>query len=316
MRHTKLSPVQPYDLSLSTCLLSRLHAQVVDYRVGSVYRRVLNERDGVSLYEVSSDGSPDHAKLVVTPLSTTNRDFGGSATRALGWILSVEHDLKPIYTAMQSHPAAVELTRRLCGLKPLRSPSLFEAVVIAITEQQLSLRSALAVRVRLCEGFGRSISFDGKVHLSFPTEGVLAEASSHDLRSLGLPERRARAIQEIAMRFASGDIEDEAVAKLPTEEAVGTLKDVPGVGDWTARYALCRALAKYDAVPYSDLALRESLRERHSTAGRPSAADARRILGQFGEHAGYAALYFIVAYALRRYQGSFFESLSANAYEI
>ena len=303
-----LNPVQPYDLSLSTCLLSRVHPQVVDYRIGAVYRRVLNEGDGASLYEVSSAEPPNRARLVVTQLATTNRSFDPGAARALGWILSVEHHLKPLCVAMQRHPATADLTVQLRGLKPLRSPFLFEALIVAITEQQLSLASAMAVRTRLCQRFGRSISIDNAVYYSFPTERALAGASSDGLGSLGLPERRSTAIRQIALRCAAGQIDAAALARLPVQESVDTLTEVPGIGEWTAKYALGRALARYDAVPYADLALRASIRQRFGTAGVPSAADARGILEQFGDHAGYAAFYFIFAYALRRYQSPLFES--------
>lgn len=55
------------------------------------------------------------------------------------WLVGVDLDLQPFYQLAAAHPMMRSVTHSLCGLKPLRPASLFEMVVIAITEQQLSL---------------------------------------------------------------------------------------------------------------------------------------------------------------------------------
>ncbi len=44
------------------------------------------------------------------------------------------------------------------------------------------------------------------------------------------------------------------------------LKELPGVGEWTAQYVAMRALNSQDAFPHGDLALRKALKEDAPTA--------------------------------------------------
>jgi DNA-3-methyladenine glycosylase II len=66
-------------------------------------------------------------------------------------------DLRPFYRLVATHPVMGPVAKRLRGLKPLRPTSLFEMVIITITEQRLSIAAAFHIRKRLVERFGRPI---------------------------------------------------------------------------------------------------------------------------------------------------------------
>jgi AraC family transcriptional regulator of adaptative response / DNA-3-methyladenine glycosylase II len=71
---------------------------------------------------------------------------------------------------------------------------------------------------------------------------VLAGA---DLASIGLPRARANALRVAAKAFSS--------TTLP--ESVEQLRELPGIGDWTAQYIAMRAFNDPDAFPATDLGL-------------------------------------------------------------
>ena len=70
------------------------------------------------------------------------------------WLISADLDLQPFYRLASSDPIMRPAIEALHGLKPLRPASLFEMLVIAITEQQLSLAAAFQIRSRLVSRFG------------------------------------------------------------------------------------------------------------------------------------------------------------------
>jgi NnrS protein len=70
------------------------------------------------------------------------------------WLVSADLDLRPFYQLGATHPIMGPVASSLRGLKPLRPASLFEMLIIAITEQQLSLAAAFHIRQRLVERFG------------------------------------------------------------------------------------------------------------------------------------------------------------------
>jgi AraC family transcriptional regulator of adaptative response / DNA-3-methyladenine glycosylase II len=58
---------------------------------------------------------------------------------------------------------------------------------------------------------------------------------------------------------------DEGVMRLEpgvdVESTIERLKELPGIGDWTAQYIAMRALHWHDAFPHSDLGVRKALEE-------------------------------------------------------
>ncbi|PMY01296.1 adenosine deaminase, partial [Pseudomonas sp. GW460-13] len=60
-----------------------------------------------------------------------------------------------------------------------------------------------------------------------------------------------------AQRVADGTLALDAHA--PPEQTVAALREVGGIGDWTAQYVAMRALGWPDAFPGTDYALRKVL---------------------------------------------------------
>jgi 3-methyladenine DNA glycosylase/8-oxoguanine DNA glycosylase len=64
----------------------------------------------------------------------------------------------------------------------MRPASLFEMLVIAITEQQISLEAAYRIRMRIIERFGDHVNG----LRAFPTPRRLSDSSAADLMTCGL----------------------------------------------------------------------------------------------------------------------------------
>src|SRR5947209_10749738 len=64
-------------------------------------------------------------------------------------VLGLAFDLEPYYAAATDDELLAVLVPRLAGFRPSLSPDPFEMLVGAITSQQVSLFSALAIRNRL-----------------------------------------------------------------------------------------------------------------------------------------------------------------------
>src|SRR5204863_6914402 len=65
--------------------------------------------------------------------------------------------------------------------------------------------------------------------------------------------KRAEAIRALARAVSEGRIDFTSVANV--EEFQSRLRELPGVGNWTAQYVAMRALGDPDAFPASDLGL-------------------------------------------------------------
>ncbi len=214
-----------------------------------------------------------------------------AAASLAAWILSSDLDLQPLYQV--DDPVFAPLAERFCGLKPPRTATVFEGLVIAIIEQQIGLRVANLLQNRLVSRFGPPFKFGDLEFSAFPSPDRLAGLDPQDLRDLGLSMNKSRFILGIADGVASGDQDFELLKRMTTDEAREVLVSIKGVGRWTADYVLVRGLGRFEAVPFDDLGIRDAVGLFYKGGERASAREAEEILSRFGELAGVAAYYLL-----------------------
>jgi AraC family transcriptional regulator of adaptative response / DNA-3-methyladenine glycosylase II len=144
------------------------------------------------------------------------------------------------------------------GLRVPGSYDSFEMAVRAILGQQISVAAARTLAGRLVLRFGSPVStaIPELTHL-FPTPQRMARASVDDIGKLGIIGTRARTLIALAQAVASGQLLLDPGQRI--EDVLRQLRELPGVGEWTAQYIAMRALSWPDAFPHSDLGLRKAL---------------------------------------------------------
>jgi len=139
----------------------------------------------------------------------------------------------------------------LRGFRPPLAPDPFESLVTSITAQQVSLFSAFAIRNRMVAHFGQPVG----CAYPFPTRGQVAEIEPGVLVGLGFSQRKA----EYVVGLARAELDLDALAALPDEEAKERLVALRGLGEWTADWFLARHLARPRAWPAGDLGVRKAV---------------------------------------------------------
>jgi 3-methyladenine DNA glycosylase/8-oxoguanine DNA glycosylase len=165
-------------------------------------------------------------------------------------LLGLPFDLDAFYARAATDPLLAPLAADLRGYRPPLQPDPFEALVTSITAQQVSLYAAVAIRNRLVERLGERVGDAW----AFPTRARIAAASEHDLVASGFTRRKA----EYAVRLARSALDLGALADLPDDEVRVRLTALRGLGPWTAEWFLARHLARPNAWPAGDLALRKA----------------------------------------------------------
>jgi DNA-3-methyladenine glycosylase II len=166
-------------------------------------------------------------------------------------LLGLPFDLPSFVAFAGGEPVLAALAAQLRGLRPPLAPDPFEALVGAITAQQVSLFAAFAIRTRLIARFG-----DKAEHaVAFPTRERLGRAREEELVTLGFSRRKA----EYVIALARSDVDLRALGRLPDEEVKRRLVVLRGLGEWTADWFLARHLARPRAWPAGDLGLRKAV---------------------------------------------------------
>ncbi len=143
----------------------------------------------------------------------------------------------------------------------LRVPGAFdgyELAVRAVLGQQITVAAARTLAQRMVDRLGEPMAtpWPGLTRL-FPAASVLAQADGDALGQLGIVKQRQAAMVGIAKAVAQGQLHLHGGADV--NATIATLKQLPGIGDWTAQYIAMRALRWPDAFPAGDVALHKAL---------------------------------------------------------
>ena len=134
----------------------------------------------------------------------------------------------------------------------------FELAVRAILGQQITVAAARTLAHRLVQRLGEPVVTPWpEIDRLFPAPAVLARADSDTLGALGIVKQRQRAIVALAQAVAEERLHLHDGADLTA--TLAALKELPGIGDWTAQYIAMRALRWPDAFPAGDVALHKAL---------------------------------------------------------
>lgn len=144
------------------------------------------------------------------------------------------------------------------GLRVPGSLSGYELAVRAVLGQQITVAAARTLAQRLVQRFGAPVQTPfPELNHAFPAAEVLAAAEGDALGQLGIVRQRQAAIVAIARAVVEGKVQLHPGADV--QATVAALKELPGIGEWTAQYIAMRALRWPDAFPAGDVALHKAL---------------------------------------------------------
>jgi 3-methyladenine DNA glycosylase/8-oxoguanine DNA glycosylase len=162
----------------------------------------------------------------------------------------LDAELTPVREKLAEDPLLASLVLARPGLRVLGYPLPFEAAVVTVLGQQVSVAAARTFAGRLAAGYGTP-GPDGLT--IFPSAAALAAAPAEELQTVvGVTRFRAATVRAVAQAF---------VAHRPESEQLGRaeLLAIPGVGPWSADYLAVRSSGDRDGFTAGDLVLRRAL---------------------------------------------------------
>ena len=206
---------------------------------------------------------------VVLRVSDSLREVLPVVIQRLRATLDLDADPHAINTALHSSFPKGD------GLRVPGAMSGYELAVRAVLGQQITVAAARTLAQRLVQRFGEPIATPfAELTRLFPQPSVLAGAEGDALGQLGIVKQRQAAIVGIARAVADKRLQLHGGADV--QQTIEALKQLPGVGDWTAQYIAMRALRWPDAFPAGDVALHKAL----GVQGTSNAARAAQAASQ------------------------------------
>ena len=247
---------QPYDFELSAARFRTF---------GSDRATVWHEG---GLHRVAAG---QEVRVTAAPGGVAIEPWSEEAAAEVGRLLGLPFDLDAFRAFAARDAVLGEIVESLPGLRPPLNPQPFEALVVAITAQQISLRAAAAIRANLVERFGTR----HEVAWEFPTRERLREVHPHHLTVLGFSGRKA----EYVLELAHADLDFDELATMPDGQVIEAITSVRGLGRWTADWYLARHLARPIAWPAGDLGVRKAVSTFYA-GGRPLTIEEVRSMGE------------------------------------
>ncbi|MFQ3566837.1 MAG: hypothetical protein SNJ59_07530 [Aggregatilineales bacterium] len=298
-----LMPKPPYDFAL-TARAARYYSvlgRAIERDGSVVYRRALRCGAAIALIELRSVGTIEQPSIMARLLASSKVVDPAALARQLEQMLNLSSD-RTLFYASAADPALRATIDRLYGLSVFQAESLFEALAITMIEQQIALRMAQQAERWLVAQLGESISYEGETYAVFPAPERIARLTVDELRPLKITFQRMARLIALAQSAASGGIDLEDIRALPLDEAYAAVRAIPGVGHWTAAWALLRACGHYLYFGSADVALRAAVNAYHFGAeGRAAAPTVDELFARYRPHDGIAAYYTLMRWAFERY---------------
>jgi DNA-3-methyladenine glycosylase II len=246
--HYELPVATPYRLDLTVSVLRRLSTNVVDVlTTDGQYARALGDANAPVIARVTQARS-DALDVTIEG----GADEHAPALELVRRMLGVDRELTEFDRAAAGMPWLSPLALRMRGVKPPRYATLWETFVNTIAFQQVSVHAASAIVRRLVVAVGQPVESDGMLLYTFPSAEQVLGASADLLRATGLSAGKVSTLRCAAEALASGTIDEAALHERASPDAVALLRQIKGIGPWTATVILLRGLARLDVFPMID----------------------------------------------------------------
>ena len=251
-----LAITEPYDFDLSTARFRLFGSDLATvWHDGGLHRVVAGQEVRVTPAAGGVSIEPESPEAVVE----------------IGRLLGLPFDLDA-FRAWATRDAQLDAAvKALAGLRPTLNPQPFEALVVAITTQQISLHAAAAIRANFVERFGVQ---HGRAW-EFPTRERMRRARPREFTVLGF----SRAKAEYVLELAHSNLELDTLADKSDASVIEALTAIRGLGRWTADWYLARHLARPHAWPAGDLGVRKAVSTFYAD-GQPLSIQEVRAMGE------------------------------------
>ena len=171
--------------------------------------------------------------------------------------LSLDHDGTGWPAVGERDPVIGELQRRYHDLRPVCFYSAYEAATSFVIGQRISRRQSAAIKRDLSERLGDRPTVAGTEVPAFPRPARLTELRE----APGMNAEKVRRLHGLAEAAIDGRLDTEALRARPEPEALASLRELPGVGEFTANGILYRGCGVADGIPGGDAIGHEVIRD-------------------------------------------------------
>ncbi len=197
----------------------------------------------------------------------------GVVGRQVERILSLDVDGRGFPGVGRRDPVVGRLQARYPGLRPVCFYSPYEAAAWALIGQRLPIVRAARIKARMAEELGPTVGIHGtRVH-AFPGPSRLAGLEGFP----GLFGRKVEYLRRLGREAVAGKLDAAYLRSLEPGEALAGLRELPGVGPFSAELILLRGAGEPDLLPVNEPRLGRAVARAYGLDGPPTERELERI---------------------------------------
>lgn len=201
-------------------------------------------------------------------------------------ILSLDTDGTGFPAVGERDPVIAGLQSRYPGLRPVAFWSPYEAAAWAVIGQRIRIRQAAAIKAAMARQLGEPVSFGGHVVHAFPAPQRLAASAGFP----GLTGRKPEWLRSVATAALDGRLDASRLRAMPEEQALADLRELPGIGAFSAELILLRGAAAPDELPRHEPRLARAVALAYDLPQPPSPGELERVSGNWRPYRTWATL--------------------------
>jgi DNA-3-methyladenine glycosylase II len=268
----------PFSLAASIRFLDGFTPAAYRDAADGLLRMAFPADDGGSVIGVAVRADPDgpavRAEYTVVP-GSSGGSAGAAAVRAqVARILSLDVDGRGFPALGAADPVVASLQAGYPGLRPVLFYSPYEAAAWTVIGNRIRMSQAAAIKARIAREHGTPVEVAGQTGYAFPAPGVLRELGSVP----GLTDVKTQRLRALADAALDGRLDAAALRAQPAGQALAALRELPGIGPFSAELVLIRGAGHPDVFPRHETRVHQAVAAEYDL-GPDAVGDLGRLAG-------------------------------------
>jgi DNA-3-methyladenine glycosylase II len=291
----KLIPTSPFDFDKSLNFLGVFMPTKHEQTVSSHTLTKAISIDGQTVvFQLASMGTIENPGLEFTlfsaqPITELTKN---TVVERITFFLSLADDLQAFYRIGGDDPDFAPIIEHLYGYHQVKFLTPFENACWAVLTQRNPMKVAQKTKLALIESYGSKLEVNGTVYWAFPEPMQIAVVDESELLKLIRNERRTDYLVAAARAFS--EIDEEFLKHASDEEVETWLRNIKGIGEWSATFIMVRGLGRMEHIPLTETKLIEAASKVYGYGEELSRDDLKRLADRYGPSQGYWAHYLRV----------------------
>ncbi|HEY6286653.1 MAG TPA: hypothetical protein VIX20_13395 [Ktedonobacteraceae bacterium] len=287
-----LIPTPPFDFNKSLNFLGVFMPTKQEQTISSHTLTKAISIDGQTVvFQLNSSGTTAKPELKYTLFSAEHitEEMQNAVVERMTFFLSLKDHLQPFYHIGREDADFAPIIEHLYGYHQVKFLTPFENACWAVLTQRNPMKIAQKTKQALIEKYGNHLEVNENVYWAFPEPIQIAIVNEGELLKVIRNDRRTEYL--IATARAFSEVNEEFLKTAPDEEVESWLRNIKGIGEWSATFIMIRGLGRLERIPLTETRLLEAASKVYGHGEELSREDLKCLAEKYGSWQGYWAHY-------------------------